>query len=299
MSRIVRTEYSVSGNRPVVWCFSRDEKGKRVIMRDASLKPYFYVPTGSQPHDISIDLNGMWRTEKDCATSVDGRRLDMIETILPEHVSALRESFDKTYEADVMFPSRYLIDKVDSLERVELRVLTIDIETDTDGRNVPDPTRADQPINCVTVHDSYDDAFITVAFRKDLKPSVKCRMYEGRLQEIHLFNNELSMLNCLFGIMRELEPDVITGWYVIRFDLTYLITRAMRISGAEYWKMSPMNRVYLRDSRENNVVIKGVACVDLYDAYRQFTFSGRELHARVHRTENSRKRKTWVRVRRA
>ena len=42
--KIIRTEYSIENNRPVVHLFCRDKNGKREIIKDASLKPYFYVP---------------------------------------------------------------------------------------------------------------------------------------------------------------------------------------------------------------------------------------------------------------
>ena len=278
--RLVRTEYAVIGNKPVVYRFTRDEKGRRRIEKDSSLRPYFCVPAGSVPHDVLPELNDLWRVAgKRCAIAVDGTRLDKIETMLPEHVAALRESFTTTYEADILFPTRYMIDRVDSIEPTNLRIAILDIETDPDGGGVPDPEKADKPVICVTIHDSQDNVLLTVVYRDDMKQHVTGRVFEGMYHETVWVNSEKDLLNTVFATIEELGPDVISGWYLNKFDLLYLINRSLRVPGSEYWRMSPMRRVYVRkDARDDRVVIKGVACVDLLDAYRKFTFSQEESY---------------------
>ena len=124
--RLTRTEYEVEGGVPVVYLFCRED-GKRVIRKDSSLIPYFYV-LESEKDKFKVKTDGQ------VYRAIDGTRLVKIYTKIPAEVPELREHYSKTWESDVLFPIRYLLDKVDVLEPCNQKVLFIDIETDSSGR---------------------------------------------------------------------------------------------------------------------------------------------------------------------
>lgn len=44
--------------------------------------------------------------------------------------------------------------------------------------------------------------------------------------EVHSFNSEEKMLNAWAEFVRKVDPDVLTGYNIINFDLSYLLNRA-------------------------------------------------------------------------
>lgn len=263
--RLLRTEYKVEDGKPVVYLFQR-ENGKRVISTTSSFVPYFYIPA-----DEIDKLSGI-RADKQVYEAIDGTGLRKVYVSLPEDVPELREKFSKTYEADVLFATRALIDQVDSIELTEPKVLYLDIETDNKGR-VPDTNKAEEPIICISAYTS--DLYSTFIWRQDLSTGSQSRIFDNSLHEIHYYRTEEEMLKAFVDFFRNEEADVVTGWNLLRFDLKYLLNR-MAVLCMDANKLSPIGSAYIR--REDDIVIKGVALIDLYDAYRHYTFGEEESY---------------------
>lgn len=271
--RIVRTEYRMSGNVPVVYVFTRDERGNRKVQLDSSLRPYFYVREEAEPIAGLAEIM-QYCEVRDGMVSVTGEPLKKIEVQSPSDVAAFRDAFSTTYEADILFPNRYLIDRVGEIVKTKLRVAVIDIEVDS-VRTVPDPMVASEQVICVTVYDSFEDTYFTTVFRRDQKHRVICRTYEGVYNEVTYVSTEKGLMSTVYSLLNEIAPDVLTGWNMNRFDMMYLINRGAKL-GLDCNTMSPMGHVYLKHDKD--VVIKGVACVDLLEAYRHFTFNVEESY---------------------
>ena len=266
MSKIVRTEYEVEKGKPVIYAFCR-ENGKRVIIKDPNLVPYFYIKADTKGKDKYDIDKGMYE-------SIDGTQLVKLLAKVPSDVPELRDKFATHFEADVLFPVRYLIDKVDKLEPTSPTIMFLDIETDNQGR-VPSITLAPEPIICVTVVSN--DIYTTFIYRSDFSPGKDSRIFWDKLHEINYFRTEDAMLNALVDFIRSDAPDVISGWNCTRFDLPYIINRMKRL-GLDYYKMSPMNKVNYEEKYEE-VTIKGVSVVDLMDAYKRFSETSEESYA--------------------
>ncbi len=184
---------------------------------------------------------------------------------MPEDVPIVRSLVKTSFEADVIFPIRFLIDRVDVMEKIQPIILFLDIETDNAGR-VPNPEIAEFPIVCMGIHNSATDMYDTFVWRENLSPGDSSQITDEKLHEIHYFRTERDMLEAFVKFFRDCEPDVISGWNLIRFDLKYLVNR-MRVLNMNINDLSPMQSAYARDK---DIIIKGVALVDLYDAYRRF-----------------------------
>ena len=255
---LTRVEYEVEGGVPVVYLFCRED-GKRVVRKSTELVPYFYVQESEK---------GKFKVKTDSRVyhAIDGTKLVKVYTQIPAEVPELRERYPKHWEADVLFPLRHLVDCVDSLDPCDQKILFIDIETDS-GR-VPSVTMAPDPIICVTCFS--DDTYNTFIFRSDFSEGSSTQMSWDKLHEIKYFRSEQDMLRALVDFIDKEEPDIISGWNVVKFDLTYLINRMKRL-GLNYTKLSPMKRVWIDEKFRQDVVIKGVNVIDLLDTYRHFS----------------------------
>jgi len=154
---------------------------------------------------------------------------------------------------------------VDSLDPCTPKVMFIDIETDNSGR-VPRPTIAPEAVLCVTCH--IDNVYTSFIWRADFSVGKDSRLSWECLHEVNYFRSEEDMLNALLQFTSTENPDIISGWSVMAFDLMYLVNRMSRL-GIDHTKLSPMGKVWV-DEKYNEVNIKGVSVVDLLAAYRRF-----------------------------
>jgi DNA polymerase I len=225
----------------------------------------------------------------------------------PRDVGQLRDQFDH-YEADILFPNRLLIDKDinsgirvparegsnDALRvhhtemtavdlQVRPRVNTFDIEVD-DRSGFPED--GEEPIVCLTSHDSYDDEYVVWLYTapEGVEGPEDLSGYDpiGEVDldvRVEAFDDEGEMLHAFVEYLRETDPDVLTGWNFEDFDMPYLIDRIDRLveEGAadpdvlQSDHLSRVNEVW--DSGWGGPNVKGRVVFDLLYAYkrRQFT----------------------------
>lgn len=256
--KVVRTEYEIENNKPTVYLFCR-ENGKREVIKDSSFRPYLYVLPKEKNRVKGLDC------DTDTHVTIDGQKVVKIFTELPGDVPLIRDRYTQTWEADVLFSLRYQIDKIDVMEPCNPEIMFLDIETDNTGR-VPDPNSAAEPIVCLSVH--YKDIFTTFIFRNDFTPGKVSKVSWDKLHEIVYCQSEKEMLQAFLDFIKKEEPDVLSGWNLVFFDLTYIINRMKRL-GLNYNDMSPMGKVFI-DEKHGDVIIKGVSVIDLLAAYRRF-----------------------------
>jgi len=264
--KLLRTEYEVYGNKPVVWLFQRED-GKRVITKDSTLRPYFYVEESQASKHLGEVDPGVFFAS-------DGTRLKKLYTGLPEDVPKLREIYPKTWEADVVFPTRYLIDKVDTIEPTVPRVAYLDIEVAARSNRVPSAVTAPDPVVCMSLYDTVLGYYASFVWKQAINKGVADDLFDDSLHQIFYCSSEKEMLDTFIEFFHTENPDVLTGWNLIRFDMTYLLNRMSNL-GMSANRMSPMGKVFLR---ERDFIIRGVAVVDLYDAYRRFEVNVEESY---------------------
>lgn len=74
--------------------FSRDSEGKPTIKHIEDFKPYFYAE----------DKDGAYDT-------IDGKKAKKIVLASPDLIKTEREKYSKTYESDILYCNRYIIDR--------------------------------------------------------------------------------------------------------------------------------------------------------------------------------------------
>ena len=236
---ILQASYRVSstagGRRvPVVHLYGRLESGAPFLVRDDRQRPHFYVRAG----DAGAPALAAWDTASSDRHTFDGTAVRRVDVTVPSDVPPLRDALHgagiETFEADVRFASRYLIergikggcaiegDAEDGpagvifrnplLRPAEVtlvpRVLSFDIETDAKSERLLAISLFSPDIDEVLIVDGSERAMPDRATR--------CA-------------NELAALQAFGERVRALDPDLLTGWNIIDFDLSVLEKIAARL----------------------------------------------------------------------
>jgi len=233
---ILQSTYRIEGGKPVVFVYGKLESGQTFLVRDTRHVPYFHVR--SVDCDRARALGAVTRPESPPRTTFEGELLVRVEVEEPRQVPALRDRLlaagIECMEADVPFATRYLIDRgirgsvdiigepqtgdgvgavFDDPETIPgnwsptLSVLSFDIETDPKAARLLSIALAGCGIEQVLLFTPEG--------------------YE-RPKEAVSFRSEKRLLEAFVARVRDLDPDILTGWNVVAFDLAVLLKVAAR-----------------------------------------------------------------------
>jgi DNA polymerase elongation subunit (family B) len=254
-------EYETRSNRPIVYVFPGGDS-KRALLRELG-KPYFEVK-GFEPYffvkEGGPDPKGAVRIEHGFE-GLDGSELKRVVCTVPAEVPIMREHLDH-YTADLVFPARYVIDRIPEIPHVEPDVMYLDIEMAA-KRGLPDPLNPKDPIVAISTYNSYTRRFDEFAWH----PSWTEMTDQTRTLRLYRFGTEKEMLEAFVAHFRRTLPDVLTGWNVVNFDTRCILGRLVA-NGIPPRYLSPLNSVYL--TKDGRPVLKGVVLFDLLVAYKAF-----------------------------
>lgn len=266
---LLQPTYRVHSGVPVVQLFGRLDSGDPFLVKDDRTRPYFFAREGAE-----LALAGVAgaRVSASDRQSLSGQPLWRVEARLPRDVPALRERLEsrgvEALEADVRFAIRFLIDRglgatfsiEGPAERISSHLL---------GFSNPTLRPCEwQPRLSVL---SFDIETLRDASRVLAVALVGCGA-----DEVHLLSakdaagalahpDERSLLEAVAARIREIDPDVLTGWNVIDFDLDVLVRRAQATRARfEIGRVEGRTRI-LRDgafSRQSRADVPGRQVVD-------------------------------------
>jgi len=160
-----------------------------------------------------------------------------------------------------------------------LRVIGIDIETTVEN-GFPSIEHANEEILLITIQDFKTKRLTTYGTHPYLN---------GETDAAYLyFKSEELMLMRFLNDLRELGPDVLTGWNINFFDIPYIIRRATVVLGDEWtnaispWKLVKERRTFVKGNEEIQYDIAGVAILDYLDLYKKFTYGMQESYKLDH-----------------
>ncbi|MDV2481772.1 DNA polymerase [Methanoculleus sp. Wushi-C6] len=283
---IHQVEYSVGVEIPVIHIFGRDASGRAMKIDVTGFRPYFYVPAGavnerSLPREVDAEPETAYR-------SIRGEPLRRLYTRRPGDVRDVRDLFPQHYEADIPFATRFMIDcgltagvelpaDVSAIDYRELapsdvkapaRTCIMDIEC-VDEQGFPEPAR--DPIICVTCWDSFDEDYTTLLWQPGGVPGDAPELSLHEQHRVVRFSDEVSMLRGLVAYVRERDPDILSGWNFVEFDIPYILQRmaALGLRGEDLAR--------LPGQTERNAV-RGRAIFDLLGAYRKMHQAQKESY---------------------
>ncbi|XGI84315.1 DNA polymerase domain-containing protein [Halorutilales archaeon Cl-col2-1] len=272
---------------PVVNVFGRTRDREARHVRVLGFEPYFYVPE-DQAEGIDEKEERVTRTE-DGYESIEGDDLVRVYTRIPADVGEVRESYHH-YEADILFPNRFRIDKgvksgirippeYDGDEVIEIdesevepcdvnapaRTGIIDIEVE-DRHGFPE--NGEESIICLTAWDSFEDEYDVFVFDADAPDEV-----DGA--RVHSYETEEEMLDEFLSYVEEKDFDLFSGWNFNDFDAPYLIDR-LDVLDLDSARLSRLNEVWHSDW--GGPTVKGRTTFDLLYAYQRMKFTELESY---------------------
>ncbi len=231
---VLQPTYRVEAHRPVVHVHGRLEDGRTFLVREHRETPHFYVEAEDGPKAQGLGA----RVAATDQVTLTGRAVARVDVATPSDAPPLRDALTAagipTYEADVRFAMRYLIDRgirgsleIDGEARElpglgvvfddpdvrsadwspKLTVLSLDIETDPTARR----------LLSIALHGCGASEVLLLT-----PDGWSCP--DGALP----FATERELLAAFARRVRALDPDVLTGWNVVDFDLAVLARLAER-----------------------------------------------------------------------
>jgi DNA polymerase-2 len=272
---ILEPTYRVEDGRPVVHLYGRLEDGRSFLVRDGRERPHFYVEALDASR--ARDLGARFIIPSDKLT-LAGKPVARVDVAVPGDVPPLRERLTRAgiacHEADVRFAMRYLIERgvrgalaitgaardvagvgavFDEPEVAPadwtpaLRVLSFDLETDP---------RAERLLSIGLFGCGASEVLLLTPRGWSCPPGAAA------------FASERELIAGFCRRVRELDPDVLTGWNVVDFDLTVLARVAARVGaplelgrgpGGVRLRASASSRNARQASVPGRVVLDGIA----------------------------------------
>jgi DNA polymerase-2 len=224
------------GRAPVIHIYGRLEDGRTFLVRDDRQRPFFYIRSSDAARAEALRSGAPEPTDR---VTFAGEPVSRITLEAPQDVPPLRDRLHEhgidTFEGDVRFALRYLIERgikggceiegeakrgarIDLVfdnpilrpagVKLEPRTLAFDIETDPKGERLLAISLYAPGIDEVLIVDGSDRAMPEHA--------IAC-------------STESAALDAFCDRVRVYDPDVLTGWNTIDFDLTVLQRIAMRL----------------------------------------------------------------------
>jgi DNA polymerase-2 len=221
---------------PVIHLYGRLESGGTFLVRDDRRLPQFYIRSRDEERARALHAPMPKATGK---RSFHGEPVSVLEFDTPPEVPSVRDRLQaagiETFEADIRFAVRYLMElgirggveivgeavagngitwvfdnpTLRPAEvKIEPRVLSFDIETH--GKS--------ERLLAISLYAPDLDEVLIVDGSERLMPDKATRCV-----------NEFAALDAFCDRVRRFDPDVLTGWNIIDFDLTVLQRIAERV----------------------------------------------------------------------
>jgi len=272
---ILQPTYRIESGGPAVWLYGRADSGESFLIRDTRSVPRFFVRRSDASR--ARELGARVPDGASALSTLDREPAVVVELSKPQDAPALRDRLTAAgvpcYEADVRFAYRYLIDRgIRSCVEISgaarpgehvdlvfddpevrpadwtprLRVLSFDIETDPRARRLLsiglEGCGASEVLLFTPRGYSCPDGAVACA-------------------------SEREVLQRFVERVRQLDPDVLTGWNVVDFDLAVLSRLSRRLGVAlalgrdrEAVRLQPARfpRASSRVSLAGRVVLDGI-----------------------------------------
>ncbi len=218
--------------------------------------------------------------------SLDGRYLEVIELNSMGGARKFREKYDGVEGFEIHGYDRYVYTYISDKfqgnidwDFNKIKIATLDIECECED-GFPDPMIASEKVNALSIK----------PFRKDTIVFGIGPWQHDRTDVVYVeCKNEFDLLQKFIKYWRTESFDVITGWNVNSFDITYLCNRIDRLMGEnEHRKLSPWNqsscREFTTQGYQKQMVydLLGVNVIDYLELYRKRTFSNQESYRLDH-----------------
>ncbi len=222
---ILYSDYKVMNEKEYIFLYGKLENNETFLTIN-HYKPYFYIKESDLPKALKL---GKFEYEKNNFKNFDNETVVKVIADLHKDIISLRQKFKdnniSNYESDVKFIDRFLIDhdinssleiegeheRNERIDRVyrepklkpvdfipNLKIVSLDIETSSDGKI----------LYCISLYGkNYSKTFINT---KETGLNAVC--CKDEMEVLLKFKEEFL----------KYDPDILTGWNLVDFDLNYL-----------------------------------------------------------------------------
>ena len=218
-----------------VYLFLRDQCGNLKIEKHNDFFPYYYDQCA----------------EGNCL-GYGGERLKKLFLSDPREIVQRRS--DTSYESDILFAKRFIIDKVNEIAPTKLRWAMVDMETLS--KTVPKPLEtkhSNDPISCIVLYDNFTDQYYT--------------WYLGD------YKREEDLWDDFCSHVKANPPDLVIAHNMNQFDYPYWFYRIKDFAK----KISPIGQC--RYGPNEMRLPAGISIVDSLEWWKKYTLNKEESYA--------------------
>ena len=226
---IVYSTYRIIDEEPIVYLFGRLENDESFLAK-FPFRPFFYIRESDLEKAKGI-VN--LEFEKTKLTDFSGEKVVKVIAQKPPEIPTVRKSYEQediaTYEADIRFVQRFYM---------ENNILgAIDIEGDYKKSEKVDRVYENPEFTPVETYD-FPIKVLSIDIETDIeaKKIYSIALYSDDIDEVHMitdkdfekccgYENEKELLQGFAKRLEKIDPDMITGWNVVDFDLSVLKRR--------------------------------------------------------------------------
>ena len=216
------------------WREEGERKEEKISFVD--FKPYFYIEDVDQEkahlriRERGVNTRIELSYERGDWVSLEGKRLKKVTWYppLPSYNRILKKEWEQTYEADVPFHYRYVVDNLMTIPEYDLRKWYWDMEWQQGGD-------FDGMITALVVYDNHSKTMNNFHWF----PPTAVGDYSDTTWR---HESEKEMLENFIQWIDTRDPDMMISWFGSKFDLPKLIERLLA-NGIDPRKISPYNEV--------------------------------------------------------
>lgn len=184
-----------------------------------------------------------------------------------DKVTAFDERDPTLFESDVDPAMRTLIDKyLDSDDpSTGHKVVIIDIEVSSES-GFPDILKADKTITAIAMFDQAGKKYYSFV----LDPESKISGSVTTELETRSYKCEDTLLSEFLTKWEEIQPTIVTGWNINKFDIPYIYNRIRAVLGKQAsYRLSPIGIAY-QNKFNQRMVVAGISLLDYMELYKKF-----------------------------
>jgi len=245
--------------------------GKRIQSSNVPYKPCLYSPSSDQMGPRSLHGKNLMETSFDSISEAKA------------HIKQFKDV--KNLHGNSAFEYDFIHRNFKGEQHVtisDLTVLSLDIETSI-GEGLKHGASSGFP----DVFDPWDEVLLITLqnINTSKLTTFGCQPYSGTDANYVLCRDETDLLTKFIEFIIDADPDIITGWNVIKFDMAYLGSRIIKVLGQRAWdRISPFNNVErkidtIMDKESLRYDIQGRTVLDLLELYKKFRFINRPKYS--------------------
>lgn len=249
-------------------CFIGVKNGKKIRTK-IPYKPSLFVQSNKKTEFFNLENQCLERMEFDSIREAK----DFIERY--RDVENFKIYGNNRFEYD--FISSTYKDQIE-WDLSKIQILNLDIEVGSEN-GFPKPETAFEPITAIACKFSSSDSYYIFG----------CGTYQKHKDNIIYYKceDEFQLIEKFLQLWGEKAPDIVTGWNVKNFDITYIVNRIKRLFGEDKAKLlSPWKMLSEREAINMTKKVKyyellGISILDYDDLYKRFASSGAQESYRL------------------